>query len=129
MRAELTRNEANDKSSRLRAKTLPGQGLRLWSLERIEAMNRRAVNIAFPLLTVGLLVGVILTMHRDAAAQVWTTGKVIGTAGLWIVFVLLLVLRYGLHTRGRLLALGTIGAFVVMLATLAATHPFLGGLP
>ena len=28
---------------RLRAKTLPGHGVRLWSLERIEAMNRRAI--------------------------------------------------------------------------------------
>src|SRR6185369_16381781 len=38
---------------RLRAKTLPGQGLKLMSLERLEAMNRRAILWAFPLLTLG----------------------------------------------------------------------------
>ena len=35
---------------RLKTKQLPGQGLRLWSLERLEAMNRRtAIMLAFPL--------------------------------------------------------------------------------
>ncbi len=114
---------------RLRAKTLPTAGMKLLSLERLEEMNRRAVNIAFPLLTVGLLVGVALTVHRTAGWDVWTTGKVVGTAGLWLVFVVLLVLRYGLHTRGRRLAVGTIAAFVVLLATLVAAHPFGGGTP
>ncbi len=114
---------------RLRAKVAPSSGVRLLSLERLEEMNRRAVNIAFPLLTVGLLVGVALTLQRDDAPQAWTAGKVVGTAGLWLVFVVLLVLRYGLHTRGRHLAVGTIAAFAVLLATLVATHPFLGGLP
>jgi ABC-type transport system involved in cytochrome c biogenesis permease subunit len=92
-------------------------------------MNRRAVNVAFPLLTVGLIVGVVLMLHYQGAVQEWTAGKVVGTAGLWLVFVVLLVLRYGLHTRGRLLAIGTLAAFAVMLATLAASHPSLGGLP
>ena len=45
---------------RLRAKHFPGKGLRLLSLERLEAMNRRAINLAFPLLTAGLLVGLFL---------------------------------------------------------------------
>ena len=42
---------------RLRAKTPPGQGLRLLSLERLEAMNRRAVYLSFPLLTAGVIAG------------------------------------------------------------------------
>jgi ABC-type uncharacterized transport system permease subunit len=114
---------------RLRAKVAPYSGVKLLSLERLEGMNRRAVNIAFPLLTVGLLVGVVLAVHHPSGGGVWTAGKVVGTAGLWLVFVVLLVLRYGLHTRGRHLAVGTIAAFAVLLATLAASHPFLGGTP
>jgi ABC-type transport system involved in cytochrome c biogenesis permease subunit len=114
---------------RLKAKLAPTQGLRLLSLERLEAMNRRAINLAFPLLTVGLLVGAALTAQHDEALKAWTTGKVIGTAGLWLLFVLLMYLRYGLHLRGRHLALGSLAAFVLMLATLAASHPFAGGLP
>jgi ABC-type transport system involved in cytochrome c biogenesis permease subunit len=101
--------------------------MRLLSLERLEEMNRRAVNVAFPLLTVGLLVGVMLLFHRPESPEAWTAGKFLGTAGLWLLFVVLLVLRYGLHSRGRHLALGTIAAFAVMLATLAAAHPLLGG--
>jgi len=114
---------------RLKAKLAPTQGLRLLSLERLEAMNRRAINIAFPLLTVGLLVGAALTAQHDEALQAWTTGKVLGTAGLWLLFVLLMYLRYGLHLRGRHLAFGSLAAFVLLLATLAASHPFAGGLP
>src|SRR5215813_10226721 len=45
---------------RLKAKALPGQGLRLPSLERLETMNRRALTLAFPLLTVGVLPAMVL---------------------------------------------------------------------
>ena len=114
---------------RLRNKVAPFGGVRLLSLERLEEMNRRAVNVAFPLLTVGLLVGVVLMLHRPESSEAWTAGKVLGTAGLWLLFVVLLMLRYGLHTRGRHLAVGTIAAFAVMIATLAASHPFPGGQP
>src|SRR5262245_64229153 len=86
---------------RLRAKVVPYQGVRLLSLERLEAMNRRAVNLAFPLLTVGLLVGVVLMTQRPDTGDAWTAGKVVGTVGLWLAFVVLLVLRYGLNQRGR----------------------------
>src|SRR5205085_3539109 len=48
---------------RLRAKRPPGRGLRLLSLERLEAMNRRAITAAFPLLTVGIvLVAALLSL-------------------------------------------------------------------
>jgi len=114
---------------RLRAKLAPTHGLRLLSLERLEAMNRRAINLAFPLLTVGLLVGAALTAQHDEALKAWSAGRVLGTAGLWLLFVLLMYLRYGLHLRGRHLAFGSLAAFVLLLATLAASHPFAGGLP
>jgi ABC-type transport system involved in cytochrome c biogenesis permease subunit len=114
---------------RLRTKAAPISGLRLLSLERLEEMNRRAVNVAFPLLSVGLIVGMVLMIHYGGPGAEWTAGKVLGTAGLWLLFVVLLILRYGVQTRGRLLAVGTIIAFVVMLATLAATHPTMGGSP
>jgi ABC-type transport system involved in cytochrome c biogenesis permease subunit len=115
---------------RLRAKVLPGEGLRMLSLERLEEMNRRAINLAFPLLTAGVLIGAVLMMYGAHQLQGWNDPKVIGGCALWIMFVVLMYLRYGVHLRGRRLAQLTIMAFVLMLCTLAASHvPVQGGGP
>src|SRR5262249_60415041 len=96
---------------RLKAKMLPGEGLRLLSLERLELMNRRAINLAFPLLTAGMFVGIALMVNPQTAPSFdWTDPKIIGTAVLWLVFAILLYLRYGYHLRGRRVAQLTIVA-------------------
>src|SRR5437660_6464684 len=112
---------------RLKAKTLPGQGVRLPSLERLETMNRRALTLAFPLLTVGALLGIILIGHATHDIAGWTDPRVLSTVLLWLVFVLLLYLRFGLHLRGRRLALLTVVAFGLLLLTLALPHMGRGG--
>ena len=113
---------------RLRHKVAPDRGVRLLSLERLEAMNRRAVVTAFPLLTAGLLVGVALMLHTGDYLADWTSPKVLSAAGLWVVFAILLFLRYGVHVRGRAAALWTIMAFALLLVTLTApAHPFAPG--
>jgi ABC-type transport system involved in cytochrome c biogenesis permease subunit len=112
---------------RLRAKTNPLGGLKMLSLERLEAMNRRAVNLAFPLLTAGLVLGAILLRPTHDLPTNWLSVKFLGTAGLWLAFLVLLYLRYATHVPGRRLALGTIAAFALMVAVLAATHPFAEG--
>jgi ABC-type transport system involved in cytochrome c biogenesis permease subunit len=101
---------------------MPGQGIRLLSLERLEDMNRRAINLAFPLLTAGVMVGAALLMHRTDQSWGWTDLKTLGGIVLWLVFALLLYLRYGVHLRGRRLAQLTIMAFVLLLFTLATSH-------
>jgi ABC-type transport system involved in cytochrome c biogenesis permease subunit len=111
---------------RLRAKVNPVSGLKLLSLERLETMNRRAVNLAFPLLTAGLMLGAYRMAQRDEPAN-WTAPKVIGTAGLWLAFGLLMYLRYGAHLPGRRLSALTIAAFVLLLATLSSAHPIVTG--
>jgi ABC-type transport system involved in cytochrome c biogenesis permease subunit len=111
---------------RLRAKLAPGQGVRLLSLERLEEMNRRAILWAFPLLTAGLLVGIVLQLH-GAFLESWSSPKIIVTAGLWVVFAILLYLRYGVHARGKQVALLTILAFALLLVALASAHPFVEG--
>jgi ABC-type transport system involved in cytochrome c biogenesis permease subunit len=115
---------------RLRRKFAPGSGVPMLSLERLETMNRRALNWAFPLLTAGLLVGTILLQHGHALSNNWLSVKVLTTAGLWLVFLVLLYLRYAVHVPARRLALFSIVAFALLLVALVASHPFaVGGAP
>lgn len=109
---------------RLRMKKSPLGGLRLLSLERLETMSRRAINLAFPLLTVGLLLGIVRGYATSAPTEGWTEAKVLGTVGLWVVALMLLYLRYGAQVPPRRLAWLTILAFGLMLLTLVASHPF-----
>jgi ABC-type transport system involved in cytochrome c biogenesis permease subunit len=109
---------------KLKAKLAPREGLRLFSLERLEAMNRRAINLAFPFLTAGVLLGAFMLVQDHESAG-WTDPKVLGAVVLWLVFALLLYLRYGLHLSGRRLALLTILAFALLMVTLVTpSHRF-----
>ncbi|MGH7170382.1 MAG: cytochrome c biogenesis protein CcsA, partial [Gemmataceae bacterium] len=110
---------------RLRAKTLPGHGLRLGSLERIEAMNRRAIVLAFPLLTAGMIVGLVLMLQENLSG--WSDPRVLASVVLWLTFALLLYLRFGYHLRGRPVALLTILTFVLLVGCLALPHWGQGG--
>src|SRR5207249_4390016 len=71
---------------RLKAKLPPSPGMKLLSLERIEAMNRRAILCAFPLLTAGLAVGMVLLTQKYSWAEAWHSPKILSTLGLWLVF-------------------------------------------
>jgi len=109
---------------RLRKKLNPLGGMRLLNLERLEQMNRQAVNLAFPLLTLGLLLGAVLLEQYHNLANQWFSPKVLGTFGLWLVFLVLLYLRYAVHVPARRLAWFTILAFSLMVLVLVAAHPF-----
>ena len=51
----------------------------------------------------------------------------LSTAGLWLVFLVLLYLRYGAHVPARRLATLSIVSFALLLVALAASHPFAVG--
>jgi ABC-type transport system involved in cytochrome c biogenesis permease subunit len=112
---------------RLRTKMDPTRRVPLLSLEKLETMNRRAITAAFPLLTAGLLVGTLLLRTEHGAAENWLSLKVLSTAGLWVVFLVLLYLRYGAHVPGRRLAWLSVVAFALLLVALIAAHPFVQG--
>ena len=112
---------------RVRNKVNPARVVPMLSLERLETMNRRAVNLAFPLLTAGLLVGTLLLRQEHDGAGNWLSVKVVSTAGLWVVFLVLLYLRYAAHLPGRRLAVFSIAAFGLLLVALGASHPFVAG--
>ena len=114
-------------AARVRAKSNPLGRFRMLSLERLEAMNRRAVGWAFVPLTLGLALGAVLMSGGPDPAGGWASVKVVGTAGLWVAFVVLFYLRYAAHVPGRRLAGLTVLAFGLLLVTLAAAHPAFGG--
>jgi ABC-type transport system involved in cytochrome c biogenesis permease subunit len=105
-----------------------GKGVKLLSLERLEIMNRRAVNLAFPLLTAGLLVGLFLKLDGDSPLP-WLDPRVMVSFLLWLVFALLVYLPYARQVRGRSRALLTILAFALLLVTMAWNHTGPGGGP
>jgi hypothetical protein len=111
---------------RLRMKLNPGRVVPMLSLEKLERMNRHALNWSFPFLTVGLLVGTLLLRQHDVGDN-WLSLKVLSTAGLWLVFLVLLYLRYGAHVPPRRLAVLSVAAFGLMLLALATAHPFATG--
>lgn len=114
-------------AQRLRTKSLPGPGFKLLSLERLEEMNRRAIILSFPLLTAGVLVGMALMAQAAGQLQGWTDPRVVAALVLWVVFAIMLYLRYSLHLRGRRVAFLTIVAFVLLLVTYLVPHTLSGG--
>jgi ABC-type transport system involved in cytochrome c biogenesis permease subunit len=109
-------------AQRLKAKALPTQGLKLLNLERLERMNRLGISLAFPLLTVGTVIGLALLIQERNRLTGWTDPRIIATILLWVVFGLVLYLRHGLHLRGRRVALLTIVAFAILLLGLVTSH-------
>jgi ABC-type transport system involved in cytochrome c biogenesis permease subunit len=109
---------------RLKAKHRPARGLRLPSLERLEAFNRQSITLAFPLLTLGLMLGLGLAVYqrRVDAAVVLHDPKVVSTLVTWFLFAVLLHARYRPELRGRKIAYLTIVAFGFLLFTLVGVQ-------
>jgi ABC-type uncharacterized transport system permease subunit len=110
---------------RLKAKRPSQFGLALPSLEQSERINRGAITIAFPLLTFGLLIGMVLSVaacaERDplmtAHTLRWTDPKVLSALLMWLVFAVLLHARFRPAMRGKSVMLLTIVAFAFLVFT------------
>ena len=50
--------------------------------------------------------------------------RIVATVALWLVFAILVYLRYGVRVRGRRVAIWTLVAFALLLFTLVSAHPF-----
>lgn len=96
-------------------------GFGLPSLEQSERWNRWAITLAFPMLTAGLAIGVVLNAEaRRGGTPVldWGDPKIVSAAVLWVLFAVLLHLRYRPEWRGKRVMLLTVLAFAFMLFTL-----------
>jgi len=110
---------------RLKAKRPARFGFVLPSLEQSERINRAAITTAFPLLTFGLLIGIVLSMLPPAPESPgarahmlqWTDPKVLSALLMWLVFAILLHARFQPAMRGRAVILLTILAFGFLVFT------------
>ena len=110
---------------RLKAKRPSRFGLALPSLEHSERINRAAIITAFPLLSFGLLIGIVLgalsrtpeNTGSTAHTLQWTDPKVLSALLMWLVFAVLLHARFRPAMRGKSIMLLTILAFVFLVFT------------
>jgi ABC-type transport system involved in cytochrome c biogenesis permease subunit len=109
---------------RLKSKNSWRFGFSLPSLEQSERVNRGAIVAAFPLLTFGLLIGVLLSVveARTSAVEAhhaisWSDPKVLSALGMWLVFAVLLHARFRPSMRGRTVMVLTIVAFAFLVFT------------
>ena len=106
---------------RLKSKHLPSELLDLPSLELLERVNRQGIIVAFPALTIGLAIGVLLAIEQQQGGNAeirLLDPKVIFAVIVWLAVGLLLKLRSQPQFRGRRVALLTIVAFVLLLFTM-----------
>lgn len=105
----------------LKSKSIKKHGFSLPSLEQSERVNRGAVTAAFPLLTAGLLIGMLLSaveLNRGASRGVpWNDPKVLSALGMWGVFAALLHARTRPSMRGRAVMKLTFAAFALLVFT------------
>jgi ABC-type uncharacterized transport system permease subunit len=110
---------------RLKARRPSRFRLALPSLEQSERINRGAITVAFPLLTFGLVIGIILSVaarndgspHSAAHTLGWTDPKVLSALLMWLVFAGLLHARFRPAMRGRSVMVLTIVAFAFLVFT------------
>jgi ABC-type transport system involved in cytochrome c biogenesis permease subunit len=109
---------------RLKAKRPVRVGLALPSLEQSERINRGSITLAFPLLTFGLLIGMVLSLvvrseGTEALAHTltWTDPKVLSALAMWLVFAVLLHARFRPAMRGKSMMVLTIVAFGFLVFT------------
>lgn len=112
-------------SYRLKAKKAWTPGLFLPSLERLDRFNARAVAVAFPLLTLGLALGVLLTASGSADVGTpldWLDAKILSTAVTWLALGAIVLRPRTAALRGRRLAYMTLVVFALLLFSLVGTE-------
>ncbi len=110
------------RARQLKNKLVLGRGLSLFTLEGLETMNKRLVSVAFPLFSAGLGVGVGIMFAHASEFDGFSDPRVLGALGLWLIFGVLLGLRYGTRFRGSVMAWMTVGVWVLLVVCLVLPH-------
>lgn len=94
---------------------------RLPSLSFLDRINYRSIGLGFPLLTIALLSGLIWEKSIHGAYWPGYNTRHLSSLVLWLVYAVILHVRLSARLRGRKVALLSIAAFVVCVATLFGT--------
>jgi HemX protein len=90
-------------------------------IDRLERVTDRLLTAGLVLLTVGLVLGG-LTLHRRDKPFSVLDAKVVWSAIVWLVYFVLLVLRWRGAQVGRRFAWGAVGSFAFVLLTFWGTN-------
>ncbi len=100
---------------------------RLGDLESIEAAIHFAATFGFVLLTIGLITGVIiLTGAAEISRDWWRSPKVVLAAAVWLIFALVMHVRFVPTFRGRRAALLSILGFILIVMAMAVAQTLPG---
>ena len=89
-------------------------------LDTLERVAMATLEFGFPCMTVGLIIGSVLTQETPLGASYFLDPKVIASFASWAVYVLLLFIRRSAGLRGRKAAYVSGAVLVVMMAVWAA---------
>ena len=90
-------------------------------IQRLEVVIGRLLLSGFILLTLGLLSGAI-AIERPAGVSYGSDSKVLWSGGVWLLYLALIILRWGYAHRGRRFALSALGGFAFVLLTFWGTN-------
>lgn len=116
--------------NRLKHKHRAQEGLALPSLERLSRLNWWAVILTVPLLTLGLLTGVILGLKTRGgeSSLSFSDPVIVGDGLIWLMMVAFFIWRLRTHrAAGKQVAWRTIWAFGFLLVTLIGLQVLAGG--
>jgi len=91
-------------------------------LDTLERIALATLEFGFPCMTVGLIIGSVLTQETPLGASYFSDPKVIASFISWAVYVLLLFIRRSAGLRGRKAAYVSGAVLVVMMAVFAANY-------
>ncbi len=84
------------------------------SLEALDRVNRAALAVGFPLLTLGVITGALWVQSVDGRLWSGTSHQTWTSIG-WVVYAVLVLVRFGSHQASRPAAASAVGGFLFLL--------------
>lgn len=90
---------------------------RLPSLEALDSLNRHCLAVSFPLMTLGIITGMLWTKQGSGAYWQWNPKETLSLI-TWLIYAAIIHLRFTLGWRRRRAAMMVIIGFLIALSTL-----------